>query len=269
MKCGQQELKIKSAMNIGLKLWSSNLNYIEEAKKLYIRGIFDYLELFVEQNSSSCISEWKSCDIPIVLHAPHSHKGLNLSLKEAYADNGRAIDAVEAYAVELLPRFIIFHPGVDGDLGETIRQIQVFKRSYWRVFENALIENKPKTGLNGERCMGSSPDEIQTLTKETGLGFCLDIGHAIVSAAARNQWWKELVESFLGLQPKMFHLSDGDMHSERDMHLHLGQGNFDIDTIVRLIEGPGCMMSLETPKTNPEDLDDFLEDINYLKAILR
>jgi hypothetical protein len=45
--------------NIGLKLWSTNENYIEEAKRLFDNGIYQYIELYVIPNSFEKIDLWK------------------------------------------------------------------------------------------------------------------------------------------------------------------------------------------------------------------
>ena len=67
---------------IGLKLWSTNTDhYLREAKKLYAEGVFDYIELYVVPESLKCANEWKTLNIPYVIHAPHSAHGINLADK--------------------------------------------------------------------------------------------------------------------------------------------------------------------------------------------
>ena len=45
---------------LGLKLWSINTDvYYEEAKKLYEKKLFDYIELYVVPNSAQTIKKCK------------------------------------------------------------------------------------------------------------------------------------------------------------------------------------------------------------------
>ena len=70
-------------MNKGLKLWSTNDYYIEDAKKLYESGIYDYIELYTVPDSfCNFIKYWKELKIPFILHAPHYQSGINWGIKE-------------------------------------------------------------------------------------------------------------------------------------------------------------------------------------------
>ena len=73
---------------IGLKLWSTNKNYVDEARRLYDAGVFDYIELFsVPDSYSEFINTWKSLDIPYVIHGPHYTTGLNFADKKCFEKN--------------------------------------------------------------------------------------------------------------------------------------------------------------------------------------
>ena len=63
---------------------------------------------------------------------------------------------------------VIFHPGVNGKIAETARQIKALGD------RRIIIENKPYYG-KGENliCNGSSPEDILHIMSETGAGFCL------------------------------------------------------------------------------------------------
>lgn len=55
----------------GLKLFSTNANYVAEAERLYKENIYDYIELYAEPNSyKKFIQLWKNLEIPYVIHAP-------------------------------------------------------------------------------------------------------------------------------------------------------------------------------------------------------
>ena len=63
---------------IGLKLWSNNTNnYLEEARRLFREGIFDYIELYVLPGTLEHLKFWKTLEIPFVIHCAHSAHRFN------------------------------------------------------------------------------------------------------------------------------------------------------------------------------------------------
>ena len=89
-----------------------------------------------------------------------------------------------------------------------------------------LIENMPKVGLGGEAMIGYSPEQIEELIGDSGMGVCLDFGHAVKAAVSLGVDYKEYVQGFMELEPKVFHVSDGMLSEERDEHLGiLGQNS--------------------------------------------
>ena len=70
-------------MKLGLKLWSINTDfYLKEAVKLYEKGIYDYIELYVVPESLDTLSEWKKLKIPFIIHHSHFAQGFNLAKAE-------------------------------------------------------------------------------------------------------------------------------------------------------------------------------------------
>ena len=249
---------------LGLKLWSTNDGYITPAIELYGDKVFDYVELFVVPGSAQYLDKWAEINLPIILHAPHSHAGLNLSLKDAESKNKNLIKEVDVFRNVLDPEKIIFHPGTNGSIGETIRQVKVFQDEFPVLFDLAVMENKPKVGLNGSFCMGASPEEMKEFLDQTKLGFCLDMGHAIFYAAWKGADYHDILGQFVKLDPDIYHLSDGDFYSKKDMHLNFGKGNFDLVKIISLIP-PHAPVSVETNKKSELKLEDFREDVFYFR----
>ncbi len=254
-------------LKLGLKLWSSNTFYIKPALELYRQGVFDYVELYVEPGTEKdYLRQWTGKKFPFVLHAPHSYSSFNLSQRKCQSENLRLLKQVESYRLALEPEFVIFHPGILGSINETLRQIDGMKVEFPDIFDLALIENKPKIGLKGEICIGASPEEIERIIKETGLGFCLDVGHAMCFAVWAQIGWEDVVSQFMKLRPKVYHLSDGNMNSHTDAHLHYGDGDFELSKIIKLIP-PNTYVSVETEKNPGLHLKDFERDVNYLKNL--
>lgn len=245
----------------GLKLWSININYIANALRLYEKGIFNYIELFIVPDSfDRYYSFWAELNIPYVLHAPHYDKGVNLSIRESLTTNLSRADETFKYADGLNSDIIIFHPGIDGTAEETVYQLNHIKDS------RIVVENKPYYGYNDVICVGSSPEEIELIMNNTGVGCCLDIGHAICSANARGIDPLDFLHEFVKLKPKIYHLTDGIYQGVYDRHDHFGDGNYNIKDVLSFLPG-GALVTVETDKDSLENLNDYEKDIAYLQSI--
>ena len=253
-------------MKLGLKIWSTNDYYIKEAIDLFSKGIFDYIELFTVQNSEHFIERWSELNIPYILHAPHSLAGINPAQKKLEAYNLKNIETLEKFRKALNPKYIIFHPGLDGEINETIRQFLILKKEFPEIHKISLIENKPVKGINGEKCIGTNPEEIKSLMNKTEMNFCLDIGHAFCAANSLKIDIWEFFEEMLQLKPSMFHLSDGTNNSELDEHRNYRNGNFDLKKILSFLP-KNSIISIETEKTSNKKLKTFTDDAIFLRSL--
>ena len=251
---------------LGLKLWSTNNNYIQESIKLYDSKIYDYIELFIVPESyKSYSSIWQNLNIPFIIHAPHYAFGLNLAKKEIEKINLRLARETIKFSNDLNSKTIIFHPGMEGNIIETIRQLKFINNP------QIIIENKPYYALpkfgNGKLiCNGYSPNDIEKIIGETGLGFCFDIGHAICAANAQKINPLKYIEQFLKLNPKMYHISDGNFDGVHDEHKNLGCGTFPLKKLLDFLS-KDSIISIETEKSSKENLEDFENDVIYLKNL--
>ena len=157
---------------IGLKLWSTNRNYVKEAIQLYKDNLYDYIELFsVPGSYEKYINMWKKLSVPYVIHAPHTMCGLNLAKKNSWPDNWPLIKEALKFADALNSKIIIFHPGISGEVEEAVFQLNRINDS------RIVIENKPYYTLDKANiCNGHSPQDIKFILENTKVGFCFDIG---------------------------------------------------------------------------------------------
>jgi len=245
-------------MNLGLKLGSPNFSYENDINALWQKKAFQYIELLAIPNTyENTVNFWKQFKIPFVIHAPHSGHGMNPSIKEKEIENAEKIKEAFKFANALNAEWIIFHPGVIGNLNETIRQFSPF------VDNRFLIENKPVISLEGDLCLGTKPEEIKFLMEKLGIGFCFDFGHAVCAANSLKKEPMEFVKEFLELKPKMYHLTDGFFNNEKDEHLHYGKGNFPVREFLRLIP-QNAKVTNEAKHDFKDNLSDFLEDVKTL-----
>lgn len=244
---------------LGLKLWSTNKNYIKSALELYEKKLFDYIELFsVPDSYDEYIHYWKNLDIPFIIHAPHSAVGLNFAKKEMHNKNIELAKQAQKYADSLNAKYIIFHPGVEGNINNVIFHLKEINDS------RALIENMPFYTIDGRPvCIGYSPEEIKRVLQETKVNFCFDLAHAIHAANGKNLDKFNYLKEFSNLNPKICHISDGSFDGILDAHKNLGQGTFDFEKIVKFIPND-ILLSIETKKNFTDSLCDFEQDILFL-----
>jgi endonuclease IV len=185
---------------------------------------------------------------------------MNLSLSNERESNKGRLQETFKFVDALKAEYVIFHSGVNGVIEETIRQLHPF------VDCRCLIENKPALGLNGEKCIGSTPTEINRIQNELQIGFCFDFGHAICAANSIKKEPFELIQEFMTLNPFMYHLTDGDYASECDTHLHYGKGTFPLKELLKIIPD-GAKVTNEAKHDFNNDLRDLMEDYLYVKKL--
>ncbi len=246
----------------GLKVWSTNLGLIPKAILLHEQGELDYVEIFCVPGSYDVTAQsWVTSNIPAIVHAPHSLSGLNFSLREMETRNAALAEESLRMADALGAGVVIFHPGSRGSIEETIRQI-------WKLRDSRMIlENKPYLGLDGSTCVGSTPDELSTLTRALGIGFCLDFGHAIAASNSHGVEASAFIARFLTLDPVMYHLTDGDYRSEEDHHDRYGEGDFPLRELIGCIPD-GTRVTDEAKRRDPNSLEDYVQDRIYAESIL-
>ena len=248
-------------MKIGLKLYSTDTALIQDASRLG-KGFFDFIELYIIPSSyEKTINIWKSFDIPYVIHAPHSLHRVNLAQEDKWESNLKHFVETRRFADELGSETIIVHGGNNGSISETIRQIKLLNE------RRIALENKPKIGLQNELCIGWSPPEFYEVFNAGVLdGMVLDFRHAACAAYSLKVKEMEIIKSFMVFNPKLFHLSDGDVLSEKDIHLNLGKGNLNLAEFLSMVPHDG-LLTVETPRDPSKGLDDFVNDVIFLRKI--
>jgi RimJ/RimL family protein N-acetyltransferase len=245
-------------MQLGLKLGSTNINYTEDILSFFETGYFQYIELFAAPGSfNDNIGYWKQFPIPIIIHAPHSFAGMNLSLPEERENNKKKLKETFQFADAIKSEIIIFHSGVNGKIEETIIQLKPF------VDSRCVIENKPMKGLNGEKCLGTTPEEIKYISNMLQIDFCLDFGHAICAANSIKEEPIKFIKGFLLLNPRMYHLTDGDYSSEYDSHLHYEKGNYPLKELIKMLPDNS---KVTNEAKNDVNITEFKDDCFYFMS---
>ncbi|MBF0144980.1 MAG: hypothetical protein HQL84_00510 [Magnetococcales bacterium] len=252
-------------LRLGLKLWSSNQSSVPEVCRLFENGVIQYLELYVVPGTFRDQGDlWRIDGLPMVLHAPHFGAGFNLSLKDKETANKAMWHEVMQFAQRLNPLGLIVHMGTCGTLMESMRQLSSFDLPPCPMW----VENKPPFTQDGSECVGVSPQEIRDVKLHRNSGFCFDLGHALCYAAHMRLEPHGVLQAFSSMNPDMYHLCDGFVGDVRDRHLHLGEGNYDLPALIRLLP-EHAMLSLETPKRSMEDLSCFEAECRMVRDMSR
>ncbi|MBN1930472.1 MAG: sugar phosphate isomerase/epimerase [Desulfobacterales bacterium] len=247
---------------IGLKFYSTDVAFIPQALKLK-GNVFNFIELYIIPGSyENTINAWKAIDIPYVIHAPHSSHGVNLAQEDKWKTNLKHFNETRLFADELGADNIIVHGGNNGSFSETLRQIKLLNEP------RIALENKPKLGLLGEECVGWSPSEFRQAL-ETGVisRTVLDFVHATCAARSLEIEGITLIKEFLAFNPRVFHLSDGDTQSQKDVHLNFGKGNLNLRGFLSFVP-EGSLLTIEAPRDPSHGLNDFAEDVFFLRKVL-
>ena len=245
-------------MKFGLKLWSINTDLIDQAVHLIDEKVFDYIELMVIPDSE--IKPFL-IDIPYIIHIPHEKFGVNIGEPTVKEYSLQMINESIAWADQLNAKYLILHAG-HGSMQHATDLLHGLSDS------RLLIENVPKVGLGGEVMIGYSPAQIKELVGDSDMGLCLDFGHAVKAAVSLGVDYKEYVKGFMGLVPKVFHMSDGTLSEEKDEHFNIGEGEYDLRYFKQCVQDNSSrVLTLETPRKNVKSLHEDVQNINKIKII--
>jgi len=245
-------------MKFGLKLWSINIDLIDQAVRLIDEKVFDYIELMVIPDSE--IKPFL-IDIPYTIHIPHEKFGVNIGDPAAKEYSLQKVNESITWADRLNAKHLILHAG-HGSMQHATYLLRGLSDS------RLLIENVPKMGLEGEAMIGYSPEQIEELIGDSDMGLCLDFGHAVKAAVSLGVDYKVYVKRFMGLEPRMFHVSDGMLSGERDEHLGIGEGEYDFGFLMGCVEKSRSeMVTLETLRGDIGALREDVENVKILKNI--
>jgi len=254
-----------SKIRYGLKLRTDNESSIPEADELINKCIFDYVELFYLPNHKT---ENYPSNVEVI-HAPHANNGFNIADNSKRDYNLRCMEGSIKLADRTKAKYIIVHAGNTNNGGNE----ETAKNFLNEINDSRIIvENKPialhtkGTDLKEDATgIGYNTMGIINICSDK-YGICLDFSHAAKAALSLKKNYGELIEEFLKLEPKMFHLNDTRFDDEKDEHLHLGEGKFNLKFLKECVEkNKYKMISLETPRG--ECLDKDLENLLYFKNL--
>ena len=258
----------------GVKLWSGdfakNPQFAKQSVQAVKKRYFDYIELFVpphtyEDFHQQIAEEFK--ELKIIIHAPHSVFGVDTGNPEMFAQNQDKLKAAQQYADLLKAEIIILHAGFNAGeqyVAESARQFKAFNEP------RLAVENLPYLCTStGKYLHGTSPAEIKQIMETSGCRFCLDFSHAICAANSYKRDKITDLKAYQALHPVMYHMCDDDWNGIRDDHLHYREGNYPLADLLNNYTSEDTFITMETGHGVPIDIQPWLEDIKYLKSLLK
>lgn len=237
-------------MKFGLKLWARNFKHIAEAAELIRTGIFQYLEVMPEPGYSV---DLYPVDIPYVIHATKFNPA-NVAKR---ADNRALMRLSIKWADRLKSAAIIVHPG----FGSLKHSLEFINAEEWRSDPRITVENMPVVVDGEPGRLATTPADISVYHRS----ICLDIGHMVKSALSHGTDYRHFLSGFLDLKPRIAHIMDGYSNEERDQHLAIGEGDYDLRYLVEKLSSAGIeYATLETPWKTPSDTAIQLEKLKMI-----
>lgn len=249
---------------------------LRQAASLYPRARFHFLELSPIPGSFSSLEELSFLKkMPVTVHSPHCREGFNIFNLDKGAVKMFS-ELAKKSADFFAAKHIIVHAGRGGDR-------EIFKKNIAEIKDKRiLIENMAKltwdfdkqgnfTKNENDVCFGYSKEQLLFIKQECGFDICFDFGHAIKAAVSQGLDYHFFVEDLSKeLKPTYFHLCDGDAKEERDEHLNLGEGDFPLSFIKKILqqlaEEKDIDLVFEVPKQG-DTLNNDLKNIDYFASL--
>ncbi|MFH1608011.1 MAG: TIM barrel protein [archaeon] len=231
-------------MKIGVKTFDNPL-FLKHFKEKV-----DFFEIQAIQTND--YSFLKNFSLPMMIHAENARWNVDLSDKSKKDFNLKAINFARKIADFSGSKKIIIHPGMKkGRLFSIDSTIEFLKEvNDKRILVENIIEG-----------VGSFPEDIKEIIKETKVGFCFDVNHAIECARGSKLEVFEVIKDFLKLNPSHFHIG-----GQNGYKTHLSLKDFDYDWKEILSLYPkNSEITLETTIGAKE----VEEDVKFIKKIIK
>ena len=226
------------------------------------REIIDFIEVLIRPDFAvDDLVTINKFILPYSIHFPHltnnidfgniKHAHYNQEFIERIRSNKKIFDS-------LTPLCYIVHPE-SGDVQLSISNLKKLK------VKPLALENMPYKFETGGYRLAHTAEAIKPFFNAMpDLELCLDLNHAIKTAVCTSLDSIEVIKNFIKIKkPLHFHIADGNMNSQFDEHLSIGEGSYDISKIKALLLDldSDVYLTFETPRLNKIGIEDDLKNI--------
>ena len=255
----------------GFKLYSDNLknapDLIKECAEFSSSVSDAFIELMVMPDSTMDdlrIIKKQIGDVEVRIHAPHDGMGFDPGNKDLEEQNRKLVSLSQKAADLFDAKTMVVHAGLgygQAYIDETVRQFKLFNDS------RIIVENLPYLDNGIQPMHGSTADEVLYIMRETGCGFCFDFSHAICTALTLHMDIDKQLKSLFELKPSVYHISDGYIDKDIDLHLFLGSGTFPLAHLINDFTTKDAYITIETGVGKLFHADLKIKDYYYLKSL--
>jgi len=244
-------------MRIGVKTFDS-----EKFLKAFEHDA-DFFEVqAIQKNNYEFLRQFKK---PIIIHAEHTEFGINNADVNLEQKNLNSLNFARIMADKNNSNIIIVHPGILIENSNCSKEQAVKIISSLRD-KRFILENMPSVDSDKNfNHLGSSPEEIEELLNATGVGFCLDIGHAYLYSLSSKRNFEEIFEKFLELKPKHFHVCGVGLKNGNWIdHLPLHKSQVDFKKYIQKLP-KDATITLEVSK----DIEETKKDLELIRSWIK
>jgi deoxyribonuclease-4 len=233
-------------MKIGAKIY----RYTPELENILFD--VDFLEIMALRSAD--YSFFRNLAMPIVIHAPHEGFGINNANSSSYQENIDSMVYTLKLADYLSSDKIVVHPGSLADkacsFDTSISVVGSMEDS------RIMVENMPSNVF-----LCSSFKDTLSYMDSSKTGLCFDINHAIETTFNSGKDYMGVLEDYLGLCPKHYHLGGQKINGKS--HLSFLDSDIDLIGILRILPSD-AEVSLETTS----DICKTKEDIRIIRTMI-
>lgn len=242
--------------------------------------IVDFIEIYFGRNRIP-LEDVRRLDTRWIVHGPHISQGVNFS--NLTEDGARIFKESIELARDVGAKYVITHSGfakknedkeksVETMIEKTL-EMKDFARenSVELLIENLMPEDFSPMAKGWDTVPHyysvCTPEETKSMMKKTGLDFVFDFSHAFMASKYHKLDYKKFMEDFVSLGPIMFHICDSKVSEKVELHLPLGQGDYDIDFFASLIGGKDVTLEISSSIGGLPTLEDFTSSISHLRSL--
>ena len=212
----------------------------------------------------------------IRIHAPHHSQKINPCAPELYPtgdshETRQYIEEAMYQTFEAADRtgsdIIVLHAGryLQGNLEESVHTFHEFLDQY--PDERYILENLPDLKVQPQ-FLGTSPEELRTISEGKFQGFCIDFPHLWCTSISQGRSYQDYLSEMSKLPIKFSHLSGthGPLSDRQHLLFDDPENQYDLHLIKGfLTKHPDLEISLEFSHDDPEIIR---EQIAFLKKYL-
>ncbi|MCB9805866.1 hypothetical protein H6775_01760 [Candidatus Nomurabacteria bacterium] len=245
----------------GLKIWSNNTDWFNEALELYKNKDIDFIEVYHNPNIELDFESLKVFqNVPTTIHACHDDGFHIFKITETEINIWNETLKLADF---LKSKYIILHTGI----GHTI---ETFKQELEKIDnDRILLENMSSLDLLHNEMSFHNLESLREIRAMKEM--CFDFEKAFKSSVYEKKDYEQFITECLEeFKPFYFHISGGKKSNPVNEHLDVWEADFDVkwtkSKLEETFKDGECFIAFEVPKKDG-NLENDLKNIDYFKNL--